>query len=59
MMEFLFSNVCILMNFFYRRERDKKEIVIYYYLNYGLFRLWIYKNERFCICDLLEYLYKL
>lgn len=58
MMEFLLSNVRILMNFFHRREKDKKEIAIHH-PNHGLFRSWTYKNERFRTCDLSEYLYKL
>lgn len=59
MMEFLLSNVRILMNFFHRREKDKKEIAIHHHPNHGLFRSWTYKNERFRTCDLSEYLYKL
>lgn len=58
-MEFLLSNVRILMNFFHRREKDKKEIAIHHHPNHGLFRSWTYKNERFRTCDLSEYLYKL
>lgn len=36
MIEFLLSNVRILMNFFHRREKDKKEIAIHHHPNHGL-----------------------
>lgn len=59
MMEFLLSNVRILMNFFHKKEKDKKKIAIHHHPNHGLFESWTYKNEGFHTCDLSQYLYKL